>query len=99
MNKLRKNKQCHFLSLFQQVSPRDFVLIFGSEHVQTLAFMLSYAPGSYARKVFKLIKDENHRKSLAKYVAVTKCSHKASNPEFIKEIEKTTFEYIKGFHQ
>ena len=89
-----EKKQSPFYLLFKHLSPKEFVFSFRNEYKQTIAFLLSYAPGTYRRKVIKLIKDENARKLLIELLHDMKCRQKTPSAEFIAEMEKASLEYI-----
>jgi|GEM_PF-5897499 len=89
-------KKSHLFSLlFQQISPKEFIFLFGDEYLQTIAFILSYAPYIYVRKVIKLIKDKVERRKLTELIVKTKRMQKTNSFDFTSVIEKTAFEYLR----
>ena len=93
---LKQKKQGPFFLLFQRFSPKEFAFSFRNEYMQTIAFILSYAPGAYRRKVIRHIKDKSAREILAESLHDMKSRQKTPSAEFIAEIEKASLEYIGG---
>ena len=87
---LRKAKQTPFSRVFQQFSPKEFVFKFRDEKIQTLAFILSFAPKNYRRKAVMLIKGESRRKMLIE--SIGSMEHIAPPSDFIAELEKAILE-------
>jgi hypothetical protein len=91
---LNKKKQQPFFSLFQQLSPKDFIFVFRFEYTQTLAFILSYASTFYKKRAIWQMKDKSLRKVLLDSITEIRNRRKTCTLEFIKEMEKAALEYI-----
>jgi hypothetical protein len=91
---LNKKKQQPFTSVFQHLSPRDFIYVFRFEYTQTLAFILSYASTFYLKRVIWQMKDKSVRKVLSDSITEIRNRRKTCTSEFIKEMEKAALEYI-----
>ena len=94
----QKEKKRPFSLLFQQLSPKEFVFKLRNEYLQTITFLLFYAPGAYRRKVIRLIKDEDSRKILVESLHNLKSRQITPSVEFISEIEKASLEYLYKEH-
>jgi flagellar motor switch protein FliG len=87
---LKKERPKPFSRVFQQFSPKEFVFKFRDEKIQTLVFILSFAPKNYRKRVVKLIKDESRRKMIIE--SLGSMEHIAPPSDFIAELEKAILE-------
>jgi flagellar motor switch protein FliG len=90
-----KNKR-PFSLLFQRLSPAEFAAVFRDEHLQTLAFMLSYAPRkSYAKKAIKRVADKAGREGLMLALQSIQKTQMPADTAFIAGLEKAALQYIE----
>jgi flagellar motor switch protein FliG len=103
---LKQNKKNNqpFALLFQYLTPKEFLFSFQAEYIQTMAFILSFAPTKkYAKQVIDLVNDENAREFISSYLNnhgkkilfSGDSARYTVEAEFIEQIEKTALGFIR----
>jgi len=93
-----------FLDLYTFISPKDFIVLFGSELPQTIAFILSFCPHkSFVRKVMHLLDEKEkgiaplERASFTIREYLFRCCDDTFDSAFVFRIDEQVSTMIKDY--
>jgi len=94
-------KQTPFSELYDSVSPKDFVSLFGGEIPQTMAFILSFCRRKrFVKKVVELLDEKEEglnpleKSSFTIREYLSKCGEDVFDKNFVREIEARIYEMV-----